>query len=153
MPVRVNLKGLEDLSKRFPGFMKGLTKKIADDTPLNVINTILKGRSGLNDLETLPQNEISTINRKRAKGKPPLPLIDNRQLTTLSNWTVKRSGGIYKITLKTIRKKIAFHLHQGINSRRGKKIYSFMVKERSYIPSWLALIINRETTKFFAKYV
>ena len=157
--VIIKLDGMDDLKRNMPGFIRGLTRVVAKKTPQNVISSILKGKQGLNDLRDLPSNSIKTINRKRAQGKGALSLIDNKILTNISNWFIKKQGRSYKVGLKGSRKvgrktiknsEIAFHLRK----RHGKrKAYPFMVKPKRHQPQWFRIILNRETAKFFSKYV
>ncbi len=152
MPVKVNLTGLKTLQKQLPRFTKNLIKDIAKKTPENIIRNIIVGKKGLNDRAQLPQNKVSTINRKRAQGKPPDPLIDDRELINKRNWSVKKSGKNYIVKLDDIRSKISFYLHKGIKGKGGKKKYQFMLKPKKYIPDWVKIIKLIHETRFFAKF-
>ena len=147
--VELKLDGLLGLEKGLPAFLDKITKKIAKETPKQIINGIRLRKQGINLLKELPDNEESTKIRKNKD----TPMIDKGVLTNKSKWSVESVTGGYIISPPADRVEglLAWHEGQEVPGY-GMKYYRVMDVPDNYFPEWARKIANDEFKKFIGKH-
>lgn len=149
MPVRISLNGLTKLKKDLPKFTEVLEKDIAEKAPAVIVGNIMKNKTGIFPLDSLPQNHYTTAQKKIREGKPVKSMVDDRELIKVSNWQIEKDASGYLIKPPRNRMEAVFHLN---NPSDYRPAYKIMDIPKGFTPLWVARLTKRYFDKIIPKY-
>lgn len=148
--VIYNMKGLEELKKQLVPWSNKLSLSIAKTAPKKIVANIKKRKTGIFELDNLPDNEDST---KKAKGHSRVLVGKGKLLTSISKWVIGREGNKYAIMPPAGRRDVVGYLQEGIKLKIGVlKKYPILDMPEKYLPRWVKDMVNNAFNKFMKQY-